>query len=90
MTEAEEKLLDSLFLEQFDIDKKKKVTTGLVMAIHRQLMTLSESSGTPIHEMDRAFIIERLCNVQVSQAHCEQAETHFERYRNTFIGNIAE
>ena len=63
-----EKKLDEALLAQFDLDPHLKITTSLTMAIHRQLMTLSATSGIAINDMDREFILENLANVEVTDS----------------------
>jgi len=66
MDEAKEKSLDNALLDQFDIDKYTKLSTGLVMVVQRQLLALAASTGTPMELMDREFLIEQLCKVEVT------------------------
>ncbi|MBX2846980.1 MAG: hypothetical protein KTR16_01570 [Acidiferrobacterales bacterium] len=61
-----EKKLDEALLAEFDLDPHLKITTSLTMAIHRQLMTLSDTTGVSINDMDREFILEKLANVKVT------------------------
>lgn len=63
-----EKMLDEALLAQFDLDPHLKITTSLTMAIHRQLMTLSVTTGIAINDMDREFILENLANVEVTDS----------------------
>lgn len=63
-----EKMLDEALLAQFDLDPHLKITTSLTMAIHRQLMTLSVTTGISINDMDREFILENLANVEVTDS----------------------
>lgn len=63
-----EKQLDDALLAQFELDPHLKITTSLTMAIHRQLVTLSDSTGVAINDMDREFIVENLAKVTVTQA----------------------
>jgi len=68
MDEVKEKSLDNALLDQFDIDKYTKLSTGLVMVVQRQLLALAASTGTPMELMDREFLIEQLCKVEVTDA----------------------
>ena len=63
-----EKQLDEALLNQFELDPHLKITTSLTMAIHRQLMTLSDTTGVAINDMDREFILEKLANVKVTDS----------------------
>jgi len=63
-----EKRLDEALLAQFELDPHLKITTSLTMAIHRQLMTLSNNTGVGINDMDREFILENLAKVTVTKA----------------------
>ncbi|MDB4512217.1 hypothetical protein N9060_02005 [Arenicella sp.] len=63
-----EKHLDNALLAQFDLDPHLKITTSLTMAIHRQLMTLSDNTGISINDMDREFILENLAKVTVTSS----------------------
>ena len=61
-----EKQLDEALLAQFELEPHLKITTSLTMAIHRQLMTLSNKTGVSINDMDREFILENLANVTIT------------------------
>lgn len=66
MQDNKEKYRDEALLAQFDLDPHLKITTSLAIAIHRQLMTLSENTGVPINNMDREFLIENLAKVKIT------------------------
>lgn len=64
--EKKEAMIDEAMMAELDIDPYKKVSTSLLLVMHRQLVTLSAHTGIAIDEMDRAFIIEHLTNVKVT------------------------
>ena len=66
--EKREAMLDEALLSELDIDPYKKVSTSLLLVMHRQLLTLSEHTKVEIQDMDRSFIIENLANVKVTEA----------------------
>ena len=68
-----EKLFDEALLAQFEIDPHMKITISLTMAIHRQLMTLSDNTGVAINDMSREFILENLAKVTVTNSIRRQA-----------------
>jgi len=68
MSETEEKLLDSALLEQFDIDPYLKLSVGVSLVVHRQLLLLSQEKGRLVSEMNREFLIEELCKVKVTES----------------------
>ena len=80
MTEAEEKLLDTALMEQLQIDPYKKLSTGIALVVHRQLLLLSEKMRVPIESMDREFLIENLCQVKVTHSAKKNA---FKQVRNS-------
>jgi len=68
MDEKEEALIDQALMAELDIEPYKKMSTSLLLVMHRQLLTLSSHTGVPIEEMSRAFIVENLANVKVSDS----------------------
>lgn len=64
--EKREAMIDEAMMAELDIDRYKKVSTSLLLVMHRQLLTLSSHTGVPIEKMDREFIIENLTNVKVT------------------------
>ena len=66
MNEEQEKAIDKAVLDQYDIDPYAKLSAGLVLVIHRQLLTLSQKTEMPIETMDRKFLIENLSNIKIS------------------------
>ena len=66
MDESKERLIDKALLDQFDIDPYKKISIGLVLVAHRQLQTLSMQTEMTIDSMDREFLIEQLCDVEIT------------------------
>ena len=66
MNEEHEKALDKALLESQDIDPYAKLSAGLVLVIHRQLLTLSEKTDVPIDKMDREFLVKHLSNIKIS------------------------
>ena len=68
MDEKEEALIDQALMAELDIEPYKKMSTSLLLVMHRQLLTLSTHTGVAIEDMDRAFIIENLANVKVSDS----------------------
>ena len=68
MNEEQEKDLDKEMLDSYDIAPYAKLSTGLVLVIHRQLLTLSHKANTPIEEMDRKFLIEHLSNIKITES----------------------
>ena len=67
MTEAEEKLLDTALMEQLQVDPYLKLSTGIALVVHRQLLLLSKEMRIPIESMDREFLVENLCKVKVTE-----------------------
>ena len=66
MDEKDEALIDQALMAELNIEPYKKMSTSLLLVMHRQLLTLSAHTGIAVEEMDRAFIIENLANVKVS------------------------
>jgi len=66
--EKKEAMIDEALMAELDIDPYKKVSTSLLLVMHRQLLTLSEHTKVAVEDMDRTFIIENLANVKVSEA----------------------
>ena len=66
MNEEQEKALDNQLLDKLDIEPYTKLSTGLVLVVHRQLQTLSDKTGVAVKDMDREFIVENLCCVKVT------------------------
>jgi len=66
MNEEQEKALDNQLLDKLDIEPYTKLSTGLVLVVHRQLQTLSDKTGVAVKDMDREFIVENLCSVKVT------------------------
>jgi len=73
--EKKEAMIDEAMMAELDIDPYKKVSTSLLLVMHRQLMTLSAHTGVAIEDMDRAFIIEHLTNVKVTDKAREKANS---------------
>ena len=68
MNEEQEKLLDKQLLDSYDIDPYAKLSAGLVLVIHRQLLTLSQKTDMPIEKMDRKFLIEHLGKIKITNS----------------------
>jgi len=66
MNEEQEKALDNQLLDKLDIEPYTKLSTGLVLVVHRQLQTLSDKTGVAVKDMDREFIVENLCSVKLT------------------------
>ena len=66
MNEEQEKALDKEILEVANIDPYAKLSAGLVLVIHRQLLTLSKKTNVAIEDMDRKFLIAHLSNIKIS------------------------
>ena len=66
MNEEQEKALDNQLLDKLDIEPYTKLSTGLVLVVHRQLQTLSDKTGVAVKDMDSEFIVENLCSVKVT------------------------
>ncbi len=66
MNEEQEKALDKEILEGANIDPYAKLSAGLVLVIHRQLLTLSKKTNVAIEDMDRKFLIAHLSNIKIS------------------------
>jgi len=64
--EKKEAMIDEAMIAELEIDPYKKVSTSLLLVMHRQLITLSAHTSVAIEDMDRAFIIEHLANVKVT------------------------
>jgi hypothetical protein len=79
MDEPKERLIDKALLEQFDIDPYKKISIGLVLVAHRQLQTLSIQTETSIDNMDREFLIEQLCDVEITDKERAKVDDPYER-----------
>jgi len=79
MSETEEKRLDNALLEQFDIDPYLKLSVGVSLVVHRQLLLLSQEKGKSVSEMDREFLIEELCKVKVTESERELAKKLIEK-----------
>lgn len=65
MDEKEEALIDQALMAELNIEPYKKMSTSLLLVMHRQLLTLAAHTGVAVEEMDRAFIVENLANVKV-------------------------
>jgi len=66
MNEEQAKALDKEALDSCDIDPYSKLSAGLVLVIHRQLLTLSQKTNVPVEKMDREFLIAHLSNIKIS------------------------
>ena len=74
MSEITERMKDSALLEQFDIDPHLRISTGLAMVIQRQLVALASQTGVQVEKMNREFLVEQLCKVNISSAEQANAE----------------
>jgi hypothetical protein len=68
MNEAEEKLLDTALMEQLQVDPYLKLSTGIALVVHRQLLLLCKEMRVPVESMDREFLVENLCKVKVTES----------------------
>ena len=66
MDEKDEALIDQALMAELNIEPYKKMSTSLLLVMHRQLLTLSAHTSVAVEDMDRAFIVENLANVKVS------------------------
>lgn len=68
MSESKEVQLDEALLAQFKLEPHFRITISLTMAIHRQLLSLSEHTGVAVNDMDREFLLENLAKVTVTDS----------------------
>lgn len=67
MNEEQEKSLDKKALDRYQIEPYAKLSAGLVLVIHRQLLTLAKKTKMSVEEMDRDFLIKHLSNIKLSE-----------------------
>ena len=79
LDEKIELMIDEALMAQLDIEPYKKMSTSLLLVIHRQLLTLAQHTGTPVEKMNREFIIENLANVKISNQARERAKATLEK-----------
>ena len=83
MNEAEEKILDTALMEQLQVDPYLKLSTGIALVVHRQLLLLSKEMRVSVESMDREFLIENLCKVKVTRSARQNAAEQLRRSKPT-------